>query len=133
MKHEKDVYLPGWVLGLGIFLLLAAVGCIVLGFLVSLYALIGTVICLGLGIAAVLCWKNQWIQVVNDREFLYSTMFGRQSRHSFSEIRDLKLNTDSMSLILEDQKVHVEACAVVSDRFGEIINKQFGEKSPYYI
>ncbi len=133
MKHEKDVYLPGWVLGLGIFLLLVAVGCIVLGFLVSLYALIGTVICLGLGIAAVLCWKNQWIQVVNDREFLYSTMFGRQSRHSFSEIRDLKLNTDSMSLILDDQKVHVEACAVVSDRFGEIINKQFGEKSPYYI
>lgn len=133
MQAKKDVYLPGWVLGLGVFLLLAAAGCVILSFRVSLYALIGTVLCLGLGIAAILCWKNQWLEIVSDQEFIYSTMFGRQSRHSFLEIRDLKLNTDSMSLILEDQKVHVEACAVVSDRFGELINKQFGEKSPYYI
>ena len=133
MKDKKDVYLPLWVLGLGIFLLLAAVGCVVLCFTVSVYALIGTLLCLALGIAAILCWKNQWIQMLNDREFIYSTMFGRQSRHSFSEIRELKLNSDSMSLILEDQKLHVEACALVSDRFGAAINKQFGEKSPYYI
>ena len=131
MRNEKDVYLPGWVLGLGIFLLIAAVGCAVLSFTVSLYLLIGVVICLGLGAAAIFCWKNQWIQVVSDREFIYSTMFGRQSRHSFSEIKDLKLNSDSISLILEDQKLHIESAAVVSDRFGEIINKQFGEKSPF--
>ena len=133
MHNEKDVYLPGWVLGLGIFLLLAAVGCVILCFTVSVYGLIGTVVCLALGIAAILCWKNQWIQMLNEREFIYSTMFGRQSRHSFSEIRELKLNSDSMSLLLDDQKLHVEACACVSDRFGEAINKLFGEKSPYYI
>ncbi len=133
MENEKDVYLPAWVLGLGIFLLLAAVGCAVMSVTASMYFLIGVPVCLGLGVAAILCWKNQWIRVLNDREFLYSTMFGRQSRHSFSEIRELKLNSDSISLILDDQKVHIEASAVVSDRFGEIINKLFGEKSPYYI
>ena len=114
---DKDVYLPVWILGLGIFLLAVACACIVLSFTLSSVMYIIAILFIPLGIAAVLCWRNQWIEMTGSNEFVYSTMFGSKKTYSFSEIIGLKNNPDSIDLVMESGKVHIEACAVVSDRF----------------
>ena len=86
-KHsEKDMYLPAWLLGLAVIFF----------------------------IAAVLCWNNQWIEVINEEEFVYSSMFGRKTTYRFADIVEVKKNADSQDLIFSDGKVHIESCAVVS-------------------
>ena len=118
---KKDMYLPLWVLLLGIVFLAAAV---VFGFsalsgrpVLSVGCLFG----LGFGVSAVLCWKNQWVSVINDSEFVYSTMFGKRITYRFDDITDIKQNADSLTLILKTGKVHIESCAVISPAFSEKI------------
>ena len=126
MRTKKDMYLPNWVCVLGVVFLAASIVCVVISFTVSLFSmigcLIGAVICLVIGIAAILCWKNQWAEMINNYEFVYSTMFGRQYQYRFSEIKDLKQSNDSMTLFLENGKMHIESCALVSERFADRIN-----------
>lgn len=120
--REKDMYLPKWVCNLGIVFLSVGSVCFVCMFTVSLYFIIGAAPLLCLGIAAVLCWKNQWAVVLNEYVFIYSTMFGNQHEYRFSEIKGLKQNTDSFTLYLKNGKVHIEACAIISDRFIDKVN-----------
>ena len=122
--NEKDVYLPKWILGLGIFLLAIACGCIVLTFTLFYMMYIGAILFIPLGIAAILCWKNQWIEMTGSNEFVYSTMFGKKTTYSFSEIIELKNNPDSVDLIMESGKVHIESCAVVSEKFMNALNNR---------
>ncbi|WP_394282820.1 hypothetical protein [Frisingicoccus sp.] len=126
MRTEKDMYLPNWVCVLGVVFLVASIVCVAISFTASRFSmvgcLIGAVICLTLGIAAILCWKNQWVEMENNYEFIYSTMFGRQYHYRFSEIKDLKRSSDSMTLLLENGKVHIESCALISERFADQIN-----------
>ncbi len=124
---KKDLYLPVWILALGIVLILGALVFLYFS-LKDLYLLIGTVICLGLGIAAILCWKNQWIQVIDDHSFVYSTMFGKQTQYHTSQIVDLKQNPDSMTLVLDSGKVHIESCAIMSERLIEMITKHINQE-----
>ena len=120
---EKDLHLPIWVLILGIFLM--AVGLVCLYFCPSDPALflIAAAVCLILGIAAILCWKNQWVEMLSDEEFIYRNMFGKQTTYRVSQIRDIRRGADSMTLILENGKVHIENCAVLSERFLRILHK----------
>ena len=120
---KKDLYLPVWVCALGIILIIGAL--VFLYFSIKYYyLLIGTIICLGVGIAAILCWKNQWVEVIDDHSFIYSTMFGKQIKYHTSQIVELKENPDSMTLILNNGKVHIESCAIISERFIEMITKR---------
>lgn len=121
--REKDMYLPVWVCGLGIFFIVSAIICAVLSFKESFVWVTGTIICLSLGISAILCWRNQWAMVLNNEEFVYSTMFGNKTKYQFSQITELKVNEDSMTLFLKEKKVHIESCAIVSDRFVNLINQ----------
>ena len=66
--------------------------------------------------------------MTDNYEFVYSTMFGRQYQFCFSEIIDLKQGNDSMTLLLENGKVHIESCALVSERFADRINGVLGLK-----
>lgn len=116
-KKDKDMYLPVWVCCIGVLFLVAALVCLTFVFTTSANFLIGFVVCFGLGISAILCWKNQWIMMLDDNTFIYSTMFGRQKQHQFLEIRELKQNSDSLTLVLENGKVHIESCAIMSKRF----------------
>lgn len=117
IKRDKDMYLPFWVCLLGIVFLIAACVCLGLTSSTSNYSLIGFVICLVIGVAAVLCWKNQCVKMIDDNTFIYTSMFGREHQYFFSEIRELKRNADSFTLILENGKVHIETCAIMSERF----------------
>lgn len=120
-RKDKDMYLPFMVCGLGIFFMAAALGCLVMTFMSYLW-LLGFVFCGAMGGAAILCWKNQWAEMTSGDTFIYSTMFGRETEYHFSEIRGLKQRSDSMTLILESGKVHVEECAVISERFAAALD-----------
>ena len=128
--REKDMYLPNWLRYFGFVLMLAGVICAVLGLIVfpafMIVGLIAAVFFVGMGIAAELCWKNQWAEMLNDKKFVYSTMFGKQHQYRFSEIKGVKHNSDSMTLLLENGKVHIESCAIVSERFAERLNDTLG-------
>ena len=124
--NKKDLYLPIWICALGIVLILGALVFLYFG-LKNSYLFVGTALCLGLGIAAILCWKNQWIEVIDEHTFVYSTMFGKQTKYHTSQIVDLKQNPDSMTLVLDNGKVHIESCAIVSDRLIEMITKSINQ------
>ncbi len=120
---KKDMHLPVWVLILGIVLMGA--GGVCLYYLkedVLLFAL-GAAVCFLLGVAAILCWKNQWAEMISDEAFIYSTMFGNEKTYRFSEIREFKRNPDSVTLILETGKVHIESVAVLSERFRKALSR----------
>ena len=121
-QYNKDMHLPIWVCGLGIVFLISAVVLFVLAILKSIFCLVGVVACLGFGCSAILFWKNQWIMMVDDNEFVYSTMFGKKTHYRFSQIKDLKQNADSSTMIFENGKVHIESCAIMSDRFVSAVN-----------
>ena len=111
------MYLPFWVCILGIVFLIAACVFLASTFSSSVYSLIGFGICLALGVSAILCWKNQSIKMIDGSTFVYTTMFGRKNHYSFSSIQELKISRDSFTLILDHGKVHIENCAVMSERF----------------
>jgi len=121
---EKDMHMPAWLCVLGCVLLAGALACLVLCFVVSVYTLIGFALCLCLGVAAILCYKNQWVEMIDDNEFIYSTMFGNETKYYFSDIESLKQSADSMTLHLKNGKIHIESCAVISERFANAINSK---------
>lgn len=77
---KKDMYLPAWVCWTGLFFIAMAIGWLIGAILSSnLLLVIGMIVCFGIGISAVLCWKNQWIQMLDTDSFVYSTMFGNET------------------------------------------------------
>lgn len=124
-EHRADMYLPVKVLALGLVLL---VGAVILGVvavvLQSLPAAAGAVIALPLGLFALLCWKNQTIQMLPNDAFEYTTLFGNKKMYRFSDVKALRRNSDSMTLFVGEGRVHIESCAILSDRLVDRINKQ---------
>lgn len=121
---KKDMCLPAWVCWTGLFFIAMAIGWLIGAILSSnLLLVIGIIVCFGIGISAVLCWKNQWIQMLDTDSFVYSTMFGNETQYDFTQVRELRLHSDSATLILETGKVHIEKCAILSKRFKEAIGR----------
>ena len=124
-EPRADMYLPERALAM----------CLVylgIGSAAALWALIShatwAIVCaaifVGLGIALLLCWKNQTIQVLSDEEFIYKTMFGKAHTYRFADIQGLRRNKDSMTLFVAGEKVHMESMAVLSERLVELINRE---------
>ena len=80
-------------------------------------------ICGGLGIAAWLCWKNQTIRIVDDDTFEYTTFLGKTTVYRFSDIKELRVNQDSMTLILANGKVHIESMVHMSETLANKIDQ----------
>lgn len=70
-------------------------------------------------VAAYLCWKNQKIRILDDLTFEYSTMFGNRKTYAFSQITQVKQNPDSYTVFADGDKIHIEACAVLSERLAD--------------
>ena len=92
--------------------------------MLSLGATIGAVIGIALGVLALLCWKNQSIVVLSDSTFEYTTFLGNKKLYCFQDITGFKKNGDSTTLFVGSEKVHIESCAVLSEKLIERINKQ---------
>ena len=124
-EPRADMFLPLWLLAFAIIMLVAGVAVgIYAAVELSVGAVVGSVVCLGLGIMALLCWKNQSIVVLSDESFEYSTFLGNKKEYRFQDITGLKQNNDSMTLFVGDEKVHIESCALLTDRLIELINAQ---------
>ena len=123
MKNEEkkaDMYLPTWVLGTGIFFAVCAVAATIIAFVIGNMAiLLCDIPFLLIFVAAYLCWKNQKIRILDDLTFEYSTMFGNRKTYAFSQITQVKQNPDSYTDFADGDKIHIEACAVLSERLAD--------------
>ena len=125
-EPRADMFLPAWLFVMG--LLLCIFGTIV-GIVFAVLRISALMIALAavmvlLGVAALLCWKNQTIRMLPNDLFEYSTFLGKKTIYRFSDIKGLKKNTDSTTLFVADGKVHIELIAIVTDQLADRINKQ---------
>ena len=127
--HRADMFMPDRLLAMSLVFLAGGLASIVLTFINSVNWVIGIVIGLTLGAAALLCWKNQSIHIISDEQFTYTTMFGNTRTYYFSDIKGLRRNQDSMTLFVADDKVHIESMAVLSDRLIDRINSELEKLS----
>ena len=122
-EPRADMYLPDRLLAMSIIFLVGGVVSIALAVTNSVTWVLGVVICFVFGILALLCWKNQSIHIISDAQFTYTTMFGRTTTYSFSEIQGLRKNQDSLTLYVAGNKIHIESMAVLSERLVKLINQ----------
>ena len=121
---RADMYLPDRLLAMALFFLAGGIACALFAiFRFAIWAAICAVLGIVLGIFALLCWKNQTIRVISDEQFTYTTMFGNCRTYAFSDIRGLRRNSDSLTLFVANQKVHIESMAILSERLVDLINK----------
>ena len=119
---RADMFLPDFLKYFGFFLDAAAVAFLVAAPITHIWGLlIGTLVTGVTGLAAWLCWKNQTIRIIDSNHFAYTTFLGRETVYAFSDIRELKVNPDSMTLILTNGKVHIESMACMSQTLCEKI------------
>lgn len=124
-EPRADMFLPIWLLAFAIIMIVAGIAVgIYAAVEFSIGAVVGAVACLGLGIMALLCWKNQSIVVLSDERFEYTTFLGNKKEYRFQDITNLRQNNDSMTLFVGNEKVHIESCALLTDKLIELINAQ---------
>lgn len=130
-QPRADMFLPDRLLAMALVFLAGGAACAIIAvFKFAIWAIVCAVLGIMLGVFAVLCWKNQSIHIISNDQFTYTTMFGNTYTYSFSDIRGLRRNQDSMTLFVASKKVHIESMAIISDRLIERINKAllFDEK-----
>lgn len=128
---RADMYLPIWLLAFALVLMIA--GAAVLLYSVvwfSVGAIVGGVCLLGLGVSALLCWKNQTIKILPNDSFEYTTFLGNQKRYQFNQITGLKRNSDSVTLLVGGGKVHIESCAILSEALVQKLDHVLNGMSP---
>ena len=113
---RADMFLPDFIMYLGFFFDVAAVAFFVAMFTTQIWWLIiGALLCEGIGIAAWLCWKNQTVRIIDGERFEYTTFLGKTTVYRFSDIKELRVNQDSLTLILTNGKVHIESIVCMSE------------------
>lgn len=122
---RADMFLPLWLMVLSLVFMVVGLGFGV-GAAVnaSVEAGIAAVLCFLLGLAAFLCWKNQQIKIISESTFVYRTFLGREHTYRFDQIRGLIPHRDSSTLLLENGKVHIESCAVLTKRLVDRMNRE---------
>ena len=79
-EPRADMFLPAWLFGMS--LLLLAFGGILMAVFIATqptaFLLIAAAALLLLGVAAMMCWKNQTIRMLNEDCFEYSTFLGKK-------------------------------------------------------
>ncbi len=123
-QPRADMFLPDRLLAMAlVFLAGGAICTIIAVFKFAIWAIVCAVLGIVLGVFAVLCWKNQSINIISDEQFTYTTMFGNTRTYSFSDIQGVRKNQDSLTLFVANEKVHIESMAVLSERLIERLDK----------
>lgn len=123
-EPRADMYLPLWLLAFAVALFVLGAGLGIFAAVAgSVAAVIGAVCSLVLGVVALLCWKNQTIQVLPNDSFEYTTFLGNKKVYRFDQIKGLRRNQDSMTLFVGDGKVHIEFSAILTERLVQRINQ----------
>ena len=126
---RADMYLPDRLLGFGIFLGFLSILFFAFIFIYDkwFFGLIGLG-SLVLGFFAILCWKNQKIHIISEDFFEYTTMFGKTTRYAFSDIREIRGHTDSVTIYVAGGKVHIEGMAILTQELLERIDIAMGRR-----
>ena len=129
-EPRADMFLPAWMFTMGLLFVIFGVilGTVLIVLQISIILVILAAILVLFGVAALMCWKNQTIRMLPNDTFEYSTFLGNKIIYRFSDIKGLKKNTDSMTLLVADGKIHIESIAIVTDRLSDRINKQLEEQ-----
>lgn len=126
---RADMFLPDRLLAMAFVLLAVGLGFgIYAVFDFVVWKVVVAVIGVVLGVFAILCWKNQTIHVISEEQFTYTTMFGKTRTYNFSDIKGLLRNQDSMTMLVGNDKVHIESMAILSDRLIDSINKALEQR-----
>ena len=122
-ERRADMYLPNFVLALGLVLCAGGTAMAIAFFFTQNTALlIFGILALVIGIVALLCWKNQSIKILSEHEFSYTTFLGNTKVYHFRDISGLRKNRDSITLFVGDEKIHIESCAILSNELVYLIN-----------
>lgn len=126
---RADMFLPDFLKYFGFFLDLVAAIFLAAAFATQNWGLlIGTLISGVIGVAAGLCWKNQTIRIIDDNHFAYTTFWGKTTVYAFSDIEELRVNADSMTLLLTNGKVHIESMVCMSEKLLNKIEAELAKK-----
>ena len=126
---RADMFLPDYLKYFGFFLDLVAAIFLAAAFATQNWGLlIGTLISGVIGVAAGLCWKNQTIRIIDDNHFAYTTFLGKTTVYAFSDIEELRINADSMTLLLTNGKVHIESMVCMSETLLNKIEAELAKK-----
>ena len=126
---RADMFLPDFLKYFGFFLDLVAAIFLAAAFATQNWGLlIGTLISGVIGVAAGLCWKNQTIRIIDDNHFAYTTFWGKTTVYAFSDIEELRINADSMTLLLTNGKVHIESMVCMSEKLLNKIEAELAKK-----
>lgn len=122
---RADMYLPERALAMCLVFFAGGTACGIWAVISPTpWAVVFAVLGIVLGIALLLCWKNQTIRILSDEEFAYTTMFGNTRTYKFADIQRLRKNKDSMTLFVAGGKVHMESMAILSQRLVDLINRE---------
>ncbi len=128
-KHprQEDMHLPERQLGLGIGAIGGGLAPIVYGVIQQDYVLpmIFGAVLIVFGIAALLCWKNQTIVMLDEERFVYSTMFGNKREYRFADIADMTGSKDRNLVMKDGSKVFIESSTEMSERLAAAISGVF--------
>ena len=120
---RADMYLPLKLLAMGFVMILGGIGfATAFIFTMELWMIVLAPVCCIVGALAIICWKNQSINIISDNEFVYTTFLGNKYTYRFDEITDLRQNTDSITMFIGKKKVHIENMAVMSEHLRNLIN-----------
>ena len=117
-RQTADMYLPKNMRTLAIFFIGVA---FILGALLHwrgwlLTALLASPILLILiSVLMILCTERQMLVILPEDTFAYRTFMGNIYVYRFSDITQIKINMDSMQLIVAGKLVHLERLAFKSD------------------
>ena len=127
-KPRADMYLPERALAMALVFLAGGTACGIYAAIThAAAAIVFAVLGLGLGVALLLCWKNQTIRIISEEQFVYKTMFGREHTYNFADIQGLRPNKDSVTLFVAGEKVHMESMAVLSENLVRKLNMALNE------
>lgn len=122
-KPRADMYLPERALAMTLVFLAGGTACAIYAAITQkVAAIVFAVLGLGLGVALLLCWKNQTIRIIDEERFVYKTMFGREHTYRFADIQGIRPNKDSVTLFVAGEKVHMESMAVLSEELVKKLN-----------
>lgn len=128
-KSRADMFLPAWMFTVGLFCLVFGIimGIVFVALQISVLLIVLAAALVLVGVAEIMCWKNQTIHMLPNDSFEYSTLFGKKTIYCFDEIKGIKNGNDSITLFVGEGKVHIDSIAIVSQRLFQRINKQLTE------
>jgi hypothetical protein len=75
------------------------------------------------GIAAMLCQLNQKTTMTSSSTFEYTTFLGNIREYHFSDVVGVQPHADSLTILMNSGKIHVESMAVINEDFVDRLDK----------